>query len=125
MLRSHASEMIFLLRRGLRARDYILAPRLARAEHEDQMKAILGYALGSILSFLPPRYRPKVDRSVGIVSGIVEVFVATFLLILRAITWMQSKTDVDFRTATVVAGSSVFGSGIFVLAEFWFNPLHL
>jgi len=89
------------------------------------MKAILGYALGSILSFLPPRYRPKLDRSVGIVSGIVEIFVASVLLILKTISFMQSKTDVDFRTATVVAGSSVFGSGIFVLAEFWFNPLHL
>jgi hypothetical protein len=38
---------------------------------------------------------------------------------------MQSKIDVDFRTAAVVAGSSVFGSGIFVLVEFWLNPLHL
>jgi hypothetical protein len=45
------------------------------------MKKILGHALGSVLSFLPTRYRPKVDRSVGIVSGIVEVFVATFLLV--------------------------------------------
>src|SRR5215467_13456616 len=89
------------------------------------MKEILGYALGLVLSFLPPRYRPKLDRSVGIVSGIVEVFVATFLLIFRAITWLQSKTDVDFRTASVVGGSSVFGSGIFVLVEFWLNPLHL
>jgi hypothetical protein len=89
------------------------------------MKEILGYAVGSVLSFLPPRYRPKVDRSVGIVSGIVEVCVATFLLIFRAIAWMQCKTDVDFRSAAVVAGSSVFGSGIFVLVEFWLNPLHL
>jgi hypothetical protein len=89
------------------------------------MKKILSYALGSIVSFLPPRYRPQVDRSAGIVSGIVEIFVADLLLIFRAITWMQSKADVDFRTAAVVAGSSVFGSGIFVLVEFWLNPLHL
>ena len=89
------------------------------------MKEVLSYALGSIVSFLPPRYRPRVDRSVGIVSGIVEIVVGEFLLILTAITWMQAKTDVDFRTASVVAGSSVFGSGIFVLVEFWLNPLHL
>jgi hypothetical protein len=57
------------------------------------MKKILSYARGSIVSFLPPRYRPKVDRSAGIVSGIVEIFVADLLLIFRAITWMQSKAD--------------------------------
>src|SRR5262249_491118 len=108
----------------LKARDYKFAISLSWTEHEDHMKEILGYALGSVLSFLPPRYRPKLGRSVGIISGIVEIFVADFLLILRAINFMQSKMDVDFRSAAVVAGSSVFGSGIFVLVEFWLNPLH-
>jgi len=89
------------------------------------MKVILSFALGVIVGFLPPRYRPELDRSAGIASGIAEIWIAALLLIFRAITFMQSKADVDFRTAAVVAGSSIFGSGIFVLVEFWLTPLHL
>src|SRR5262245_19693768 len=89
------------------------------------MKDILSYAVGAAVSFLPPRYRPEVDRGPGGVSGIVETVLALIILIVRAIVWTQARTDVDIRTATVIAGSSVPGSGIFVLVEFWMNALHV
>src|SRR5262245_4705206 len=89
------------------------------------MKDILSYAVGVAVSFLPPRYRAGAGRGPAVVSGIVETVRAVIILIVRAIVWTQARTDVDIRTATVIAGSSVPGSGIFVLVEFWMNPLHV
>jgi hypothetical protein len=88
------------------------------------MKDILSYVLAVLAGFLPPRYRPRVDRGAGAVSGIVETMSALLILILTAIAWLQPRTDVDLRTAMEVGGTGRPGSGIVLLVEFWMNPLH-
>jgi len=82
------------------------------------------YIAGVIASFLPPRYRPEVTPRAAVVSGIAEALVAIFVLIFRAMAFLGPRTNVDINNP-LVAGAEMPGSGIFLLAEFWLNPLNL
>lgn len=82
--------------------------------------------MSSILkSLLPPRYRDGVSPRAALISGILQTMGSLLLLVARATFWLQNRTIVDIHTARVAGGFEMPGSGIFVLAEFWLNPLHI
>jgi hypothetical protein len=82
--------------------------------------------MSSILkSLLPPRYRDGVSPRAAMVSGILQTMGSLFLLVARAMFWLQNRTVVDIHTTIIGGGFEVPGSGIFVLAEFWLNPVHI
>jgi hypothetical protein len=87
------------------------------------MTYIIRYIAGAVVALLPPLYRPKLDAGVGLISGIGEMVVALLALILTAISWTRALTDVDFHNDLIWGGS--LGAGIFALAAFWINPLHI
>src|SRR2546425_3364290 len=77
-------------------------------------------------SLLPPRYRSgEIPRSAAAICGICQIILSVVALVTRAIFWMQNRTQVDLHTASVLGGFDIPGSGIFILVEFWFNPLHV
>jgi hypothetical protein len=88
------------------------------------MNDALSYVAGAVVSLLPPRYRPEVDCGAAVASGLIEAILALVVMIARAVVWTQAKTDFDLRNGALLAASSIPGSGIFLLAEFWMNPLH-
>jgi hypothetical protein len=90
------------------------------------MISILRYLVGAVVAFLPPRYRPNIDSGVGLASGLAEIVVTLLALVLKAIVWTRALTDVDFHNDLVWGGGmGAPGAGIFALAAFWMNPLHI
>jgi len=86
------------------------------------MPATMG--LGILAAFLPPRYAGNVTRRDGLISGVLETFVALVILVLRTVGWLLDRTQFDFNAAAA-GGLGLPGSGIFILVEFWLNPFHV
>lgn len=90
------------------------------------MKHFLTYIAAVFMTILPPRYRPDEGlRGPAMVSGLLQVLLFLFVLVFRAIAWIHPRTDIDINTAVAVGGARNFGSGIFLLVEFWMQPLHV
>ena len=77
-------------------------------------------------TLLPSRYRHgDIPRSMAVVCGVGQTLASLAALIARSFSWLEARTFVDPHGASVLGGLSIPGSGIFLLAEFWFNPLHI
>ncbi len=94
------------------------------------MKGFLRYIAGVVMTFLPPRYRKDIPlRGEAMVAGIAQLFAALGLLIVRFahFSWQRAlylpewTTDVPSNLPQVNATP---GAGIFMMADFLFNPLN-
>ncbi len=92
--------------------------------------------VGAVLvAFLPPRYRRRFYRDVSgenhkaaFVSGFVQLVASIFFLVARAISFFAIPPDVDIVKAAFdrkFGGASIPGSGVFALANFFLQPIHV
>ena len=94
------------------------------------MRAILEFLIGMLFSLLPPRYRRDRDfRMEALASSLVQGFAASLLLTYRFMifSWQRAGiigNPVDTPSNLPEVNATV-GGGVFMMAEFVMNPLHL